>query len=185
MAYSPDLFSDLEVWLHARNVRRGGELMMGVDILFVDSQATSIPATIEKEVALKIQEADGSWYGSWVICYTYATWFSLGGLARTGKTYENYLAMHEGVDFLQETNQQWRLGRKRYIELEGGRSNLVRTSWTLIGLIQTYQAERDIQPLHRVGKLIINSHLENRDHPQQEMTGVFMKNCILNYVTYK
>ncbi|CAN6880492.1 unnamed protein product [Brassica oleracea] len=61
--------------------------MMGVDILFlcflfVDVfQATSIPATIEKEVALKIQEADGSWYGSWVVCYTYATWFSLGGLA--------------------------------------------------------------------------------------------------------
>ncbi|CAN7056675.1 unnamed protein product [Brassica oleracea var. botrytis] len=83
--------------------------------------------------------------------------------------------MREGVDFLQETKQQWRLGRKRYIELEGGRSNLV---------CQTY-AERDILPLHRVGKLIINSHLENRDHPQQEMTGVFMKNCILNYVTYK
>ena len=56
-------------------------------------------------------------YGSWVICYTYATWFSLGGLARTGKTYENYLAMHEGVDFLQETKQQWRLGRKVFVLL--------------------------------------------------------------------
>ncbi|CAF2137848.1 unnamed protein product [Brassica napus] len=74
--------------------------MMGVYMLFVDSQATSIPATNEKEVALKIQEADGS---CWVVCYTYATWFSLGGLARTGKTYENYLVMREGVDFLRET----------------------------------------------------------------------------------
>ena len=39
-------------------------------------------------------------YGSWVVCYTYATWFALGGLAVTGKKYENYLAMREGVDFL-------------------------------------------------------------------------------------
>lgn len=56
-------------------------------------------------------------YWSWVVCYTYATWFSLGGLARTGKTYENYLVMREGVDFLRETKQQWRLGRKVFVLL--------------------------------------------------------------------
>nr|VDC76586.1 unnamed protein product [Brassica rapa] len=52
--------------------------MMGVYMLFLSILgATSIPATNEKEGALKIQEADGS---CWVVCYTYATWFSLGGL---------------------------------------------------------------------------------------------------------
>uniref|UniRef100_A0A0D3DL06 Uncharacterized protein n=1 Tax=Brassica oleracea var. oleracea TaxID=109376 RepID=A0A0D3DL06_BRAOL len=47
------------------------------------------------------------------------------------------------------------------------------------------KVEKDLLPPQRVGKLIINSHLENRDYPQQEMTGMFMNNYILNYVTYK
>lgn len=49
-------------------------------------------------------------YGSWGVCYTYATWFALGGLAVTGKTYDNCLAMREGVDFLlkkQNSNGGW------------------------------------------------------------------------------
>lgn len=39
-------------------------------------------------------------YGSWGVCYTYATWFALEGLAVAGKTYDNSLAMREGVRFL-------------------------------------------------------------------------------------
>ncbi|RWV77158.1 hypothetical protein GW17_00062061, partial [Ensete ventricosum] len=37
----------------------------------------------------KIQQADGSWYGSWGVCFTYGTWFGVEGLVAAGRTYES------------------------------------------------------------------------------------------------
>lgn len=39
-------------------------------------------------------------YGNWGICFTYGTWFALGGLAAVGKTYTNSAAVQNGVKFL-------------------------------------------------------------------------------------
>ncbi|KAE8038274.1 hypothetical protein FH972_010800 [Carpinus fangiana] len=57
-----------------------------------------------------VQMADGSWYGNWGVCFTYATWFALRGLATVGKTYNNCPAMRRAVDFLlkaQRDNGGW------------------------------------------------------------------------------
>lgn len=46
------------------------------------------------------QRIDGSWYGSWGICFTYATMFALESMASIGETYSNSKVSKRGCDFL-------------------------------------------------------------------------------------
>ena len=48
----------------------------------------------------EIQTEDGSWCGNWGICFIYATFFALGGLAAAGETYENSKTIRRAVNFL-------------------------------------------------------------------------------------
>jgi len=46
------------------------------------------------------QRLDGSWYGSWGICFTYATMFALESMASIGETYSNSKISKAGCEFL-------------------------------------------------------------------------------------
>ncbi|KAL5718241.1 myb-like DNA-binding protein bas1 [Ranunculus cassubicifolius] len=141
----------------------------------------------------KTQMSDGSWYGSWGICFIYGTWFALRGLAAIGKNCYNSTIVRKACDFL--LSKQLKSGgwgesyrsapEKTFIPLEENKTNLVQTAWALMGLINGGQMQRDATPLHRAAKVLMNGQLDNGDFPQEEINGVFMKNCALHYPTYR
>jgi lanosterol synthase len=59
---------------------------------FPDYKRAKIEEVSRKAVQYirKKQRPDGSWFGSWAICFTYAALFSLDSLASVGDTYETW-----------------------------------------------------------------------------------------------
>ncbi len=67
-----------------------------------DYRADEIDLFIKRAVTWikSAQKPHGGWYGSWGICFTYATMFALESLAGTGEIYENSTHAKRGCEFL-------------------------------------------------------------------------------------
>ena len=146
-----------------------------------------------RDFLLGIQRPDGSWYGSWAICFTYGTWFGVKGLLATGSTYDTCPALRKAVAFL--LSKQMPCGgwgesylssqTKKYVQLEGSLPHVVNTAWAVLALVASGQAARDPAPLHAAARSLMRMQCGDGDWPQQTIMGVFNNNCMITYANYR
>ncbi|KAG0174988.1 Lanosterol synthase (Oxidosqualene--lanosterol cyclase) [Apophysomyces sp. BC1034] len=136
-----------------------------------------------------VQLEDGSWYGAWAICYTYAAMFALQSLASVGEFYENSEHARKGCDFLiskQEADGGWGETYKSCelrVYSHNPTSQVVNTAWALMALMEAKYPHEE--PIRRGIELIMKRQQENGEWLQENIEGVFNKNCMISYPNYK
>lgn len=136
-----------------------------------------------------VQRDDGSWYGRWGVCFTYATMFAVDSLCSVGGSYASDKDVRRACDFLitkqlddggwGETFESCELG----VYTQAPCGQVVQTSWALITLLRARFP--DPKPLHRAMVLIMERQQPNGSWKQELVEGVFNGNCTIYYPNYK
>lgn len=128
-----------------------------------------------------VQGEDGSWYGAWAICYTYAAMFALASLASVGEYYENSDSAKRGCDFLiqhQKEDGGWGESYKScetHVYCQHEKSQVVNTAFAVMALLDAKYPHKE--PIRRGIKLIMSRQQANGEWLQEAIEGVFNKNC--------
>ncbi|KAI1237003.1 hypothetical protein IHE44_0014254 [Lamprotornis superbus] len=161
---------------------------------FPEHRTLEIRETLQKglDFCRKKQRADGSWEGSWGVCFTYGTWFGLEAFASMQHTYHSGTVCREvaqACQFLiskQMTDGGWgedfeSCEQRTYVQ--SAESQIHNTCWALLGLMAVRYP--DISVLERGMKVLMDKQLPNGDWPQENIAGVFNKSCAISYTAYR
>lgn len=135
------------------------------------------------------QNPDGSWYGAWGICYTYASMFALEAFNSMGSNYKNDRAVKRGCDFLiakQRDDGGWSESMKScetHSYVNNNQSLVVQTAWAVIGLILADYPDQE--PIKRGIQLIMNRQFPTGEWKFEDIEGVFNHSCAIEYPSYK
>jgi lanosterol synthase len=126
------------------------------------------------------QRVDGSWYGSWAICFTYAAMFALESLKLQGEVYQNSERVRRACKFLVDHQNEDGGWGESFKSCETGEwcdhpdgSQVVNTSWTVIALLEAGYADREV--LDKAVALLMRRQQSNGEWLQEGIEGVFNK----------
>lgn len=189
-------------WLNPSEVFQG----IMIDYSYVECTSASLQALAKfrstsnyrrKELEVSISRAktflddtqrdDGSWYGSWAVCFTYGTWFAVEGLIAAGESRRSP-RVRKAVEFLlSKQNEDGGWGesylscvKKSYVPHR--HSQVINTSWALLTLIL---AEATGEFVEKGIAFLLRSQSSTGDWPQQGISGVFNGNCMISYTNYR
>ena len=192
-------------WLEALNPSQVfGDIM--VDTSFVECTSACVQALLkakarfgskfdlEAPIARGVkflreqQRPDGSFEGSWAVCFTYGTWFAISALRAAGIS-KNDPAIRRAVSFLlgkQRKDGSWSehgdtCRERRW--LDGHEGHAAQTSWALSALVR---AEcDDAAALAKAAEWLCVRQCEDGSWPREPMVGVFNRTCLINYDCYR
>ncbi|MCL2625855.1 MAG: terpene cyclase/mutase family protein [Cystobacterineae bacterium] len=134
------------------------------------------------------QRADGSFEGSWAVCFTYGTWFAIRGLLAAGLP-PSHSAIQRAVSFLlskQRSDGSWAehfstARHRRWVEGEKG--HVAQTSWALMGLVLGQCPNK--AAMDKAAAFLVQTQEEDGSWAREMMVGIFNKSCLISYDNYR
>jgi squalene/oxidosqualene cyclase-like protein len=152
-------------------------------------RAGEITRAIERgrDYLLGEQRPDGSFEGSWAICFTYGTWFGIEGLRAAGLS-TSHPAIRKAAAFLREKELPdggWGESarsnyERRYVHTESPQA--VMTAWALLALIAAGDA--DAPEVARGVGFLVRHMQEDGSYPAEHIAGMFNRTCAIHYDNY-
>lgn len=158
---------------------------------FPAHQPAEVAAMIDAgvEFVRRQQRDDGSWYGSWAVCFTYGCWFGVEALVAGGDpSGKDAAALERCCAFLlskQRDDGGWGESYvsctvKEYTQID---STAVNTAWALMALIRA--GCRDAAAIRRGVDFLIATQTEDGDWRQEWISGIFNRSCGITYTAYR
>ncbi len=134
------------------------------------------------------QRPDGSFEGSWAVCFTYGTWFAISGLRAAGVPSSDP-AIQRAVQFLlskQRSDGAWSehgdtCRERKWIEGEDG--HVAQTSWALSALLRAECT--DTAAMDKAAQWLCSRQEEDGSWKREPLVGVFNRTCLINYDCYR
>ena len=136
----------------------------------------------------KAQRPDGSFEGSWAVCFTYGTWFGVSGLVAGGAAKDDPALARARTYLLrkQRADGSWAEAGDSCREhrwIDGRVGHVVQTSWALMALVRA--GHTDDEPLHRAAAFLVERQDPSGGWPKEPLVGVFNRTCLIDYDNYR